>query len=89
MLLDERVARIEGRMTEQSKTLDFFRDAMNRIDGRFAQMDARFAQVDVRFDHLEDKMSRQFVWLVGIQVTTLLAMIGGLLGVIGVLAGRN
>jgi hypothetical protein len=42
-------------------------------------MDARFEGHDRRFDGLDDKMSRQFVWLVGIQVTTLVAMVGALL----------
>ena len=107
MALDERVAALEGRMTEQSQTLEFFRDAIGRIeqrfiavdqrftaleqrmDARFAQIDARFVQVDARFDRLEDKMSRQFLWIVGIQVTTLIAIVGSLIGVMGALVTRS
>ena len=107
MALDERVAALEGRMTEQSQTLEFFRDAIGRIeqrfiavdqrftaleqrmDARFAQIDARFVQVDVRFDRLEDKMSRQFLWIVGIQVTTLIAIVGSFIGVMGTLVTRS
>ena len=107
MALDERVAALEGRMTEQSQTLEFFRDAIGRIeqrfiavdqrftaleqrmDARFAQIDARFVQVDVRFDRLEDKMSRHFLWIVGIQVTTLIAIVGSLIGVMGALVTRS
>ena len=107
MALDERVAALEGRMTEQSQTLEFFRDGIGRIeqrfvavdqrftaleqrmDARFAQIDARFVQVDVRFDRLEDKMSRHFLWIVGIQVTTLIAIVGSLIGVMGALVTRS
>ena len=114
MALDERGAALEGRMSEQSQTLEFFRDAISRIeqrfiavdqrftaleqrmdarfaqvDARFAQVDARFVQVDARFDRLEDKMSRQFLWIVGIQVTTLIAIVGSLIGAMGALVTRS
>jgi hypothetical protein len=42
-------------------------------------MDTRFETVDRRFDTLDDKVSRQFVWLVGLEVTTLVAIVGALL----------
>jgi hypothetical protein len=42
-------------------------------------MDVRFEAVDRRLEGLDQKMSRQFVWLVGTQVTTLIAMLGALL----------
>ena len=35
--------------------------------------------VDRRIDGLEDKMSRQFVWTVGVQVTTFVAIVAALL----------
>ena len=35
--------------------------------------------MDRRIDTLDDKVSRHFVWLVGIQVTTLVAIVGALL----------
>ena len=121
MALDERVAALEGRMSEQSQTLEFFRDGIGRIeqrfvavdqrftaleqwmdarfaqvdarfaqvDARFAQIDGRFVQVDARFDRLEDKMSRQFLWIVGIQVTTLIAIVGSLIGAMGALVTRS
>lgn len=47
------------------------------IDRRFEAIDRRFEAVDQRLESLETKMSRQFVWLVGIQVTSLIAVAGG------------
>jgi len=67
------------------------RDEMNR---RFAQVDQRFAQVDKRFDQIDGrltrgdgrldsmdgKIDRHFTWLVGLQMATLLAVVGAVLG---------
>jgi hypothetical protein len=58
-----------------------------RIDRRFEQMDARFAQIDARFlqvearlDRLGGDLSKNFRWIVGIQITTLLTVVATLLG---------
>jgi len=50
-----------------------------RIDALEGQLDRSADKSDRRIDGLEDKMSRQFSWLVGIQVTTLVAIVGALL----------
>jgi hypothetical protein len=42
-------------------------------------MDAKFDAVDRRFERLDDKMSRQFVWMTGIQITTLVAVVAALI----------
>jgi hypothetical protein len=44
------------------------------IDRRFEAIDRRFDAVDQRFVALDAKVSRQFAWVVGIQVTTLVAI---------------
>ena len=36
--------------------------------------------MEARMDRLDEKVSRQFVWLAGIQVTGLVAVVGALLG---------
>ena len=81
--LEERVAYIEGQVSEQSHALDEVREAVrsleHRVDVRFEGVNRRFDTVDRRIDSLDDKVSRQFVWLVGLQVTTLVAIVGALL----------
>ena len=95
--LEERVAFIEGQVSEQSHAMVEVREAVrmleNRVDGRFEAMDRRFEAIDRRFeavdrrfdtvdrriDALDEKLSRYFVWLVGLQVTTLVAIVGALL----------
>ena len=92
--LEERVAYLEGQVSEHSQTLIEIRDSIRhleqRFDGRFEQMDRRFDQLERRFETrfdvydrrlegLDEKVSRHFTWLVGIQVTTLVAIVGALL----------
>jgi predicted RNase H-like nuclease (RuvC/YqgF family) len=95
--LEERVAFIEGQVSEQSHAMIEVREAVrmleHRVDGRFEAMDRRFEAMDRRFeavdrrfdtvdrriDALDEKLSRYFVWLVGLQVTTLVAIVGALL----------
>ena len=95
--LEERVAFIEGQVSEQSHAMVEVREAVrmleNRVDGRFEAMDRRFEAIDRRFeavdrrfdtvdrriDALDEKLSRYFVWLVGLQVTTIIAIVGALL----------
>ena len=117
--LEERVAYLEGQVSEQSHGLPEIRDAVrsleHRVDVRFEAVDKRFEAIDRRFDavdgrfeslqqriearfetvdrridslddkvsrqihSLDDKVSRHFVWFVGVQVTTLVAIVGALL----------
>lgn len=74
--IEERVSYLEGQLSEQSHALQELRSDIRRLDTR---MDARFDVVDRRFEALEGKMSTQFLWLVGIQITTLVAIVGALL----------
>jgi hypothetical protein len=99
--LEERVAYLEGQVSEQSHAMLEVRDAVRglerRLDVRFEAVDRRFETIDRRFENMErridtldaglsrrvdaldDKVSRQFIWVVGIQVTTLVAIVGALL----------
>ncbi len=51
----------------------------NAIDDRFGAVDDRFQAMTDRIDALDQKMSRQFVWLVGIQITVLVAVVSALI----------
>lgn len=87
--LEERVAYLEGKVEEHARGMDGMRDAIvqlgqrlvhleERMDRRFEAIDRRFEGVERRLDGLDDKLSRHFVWLVGVQVTTLAAIIAAL-----------
>ena len=98
--LEERVAYLEGQVSDQSQTMLEVREAIRhlehkmdarfetvdrRVDAGFEAVDRRFEAVDRRFDAmdrhvetLEGKLSSQFVWIIGIQVTTLVTMVAAL-----------
>jgi len=67
---------VEGQVSEHTQTLIEIRDSIRQLERRF---DARLDTIDRRIEGLDDKLGRQFSWLVGIQVTTLVAIVGALL----------
>lgn len=58
------------------------------IDQRFGAIDRRFEAVDRRFEAIDQKMDRQFLWVVGIQITTMLAVVAAMGGIAAVALGR-
>ena len=84
--MDRRFEQLEQRMDRRFEQVEA---RFAQVDARFVQMEARFSQVDQRFESLDAKMSRHFVWLVGILVTALVAVLG-VLGAItsAMLGGR-
>jgi len=80
---DERVSFLEGRVAEHSKMVNGLREAIAslelRMDHRFAsleeKMDRRFVAVDQKLGALDQKLTRHFLWLAGIVVTGVAAMI--------------
>jgi hypothetical protein len=73
--VEERIAHLEGQVTEISQVLVDLRTALRHLE--------------LRFDVLEDQMSRQFMWIVGIQMTTLLAIITMLGAIVVTLISRT
>jgi hypothetical protein len=83
--VEQRLARVEGRLEEQSQMFAMMRDALtslerrfDAIDGRFDVVDRRFAAIDSRFDTIEGKLSHNLLWTVGIQITVLFAVLTAL-----------
>jgi hypothetical protein len=70
--IEQRVAYVEGRLAEHGQVVNDIRGCIGRLEER---MDRRFDGVDRRFDRLEDRMNRLFMWQVGIQITTLTAVV--------------
>lgn len=64
--IEERVAFLDGRVREQSDTMNDLREQFRAVRD---QMDRRFEHLDARFDAIDKRMSKQFTWLVGLMVT--------------------
>ncbi len=64
--MDVRLARVEGAFEQFSLRL-------TGIESRLVQMDTR---LDSRISHLDEKVDRQFYWIVGLIVIAILVPIG-------------
>jgi chaperonin cofactor prefoldin len=72
MLLDT----VRNTCVRLDSRMDRLESRMDRLEDR---MDRRFEAVDVRFDTLERKMDQGFRWLVGIHITTFVAIAAAML----------
>ena len=82
---EERLATVGHKVEENARRTDGLREAIselgNRMERRFEAVDRRFEAIDRRFEGIERNMSGQFRWIIGIQMTTLIAMIGAIAAV--------
>ena len=76
MAVQERVALLEGQVGELSHVFEGMQAQIRAFEER---VDRRFEGTGRRIDALDGKVSRQFMWLVGLHVMTLTAIIGALL----------
>jgi tetrahydromethanopterin S-methyltransferase subunit G len=65
MAHSERLFAVEAIVNEPSHTVAGLRESSARLD-----------RMDQRFDRLEDRLAKQFGWIIGMQVTVLLAFVG-------------
>ncbi len=63
------MGQLEERMDRRFEALE------ERMDRRFEGIDKRFERIERRVDLIDDKLTRYFTWLVGIQVSTLIAVV--------------
>ena len=70
-------------MEENARRIDglheAIRDLGNRMERRFDAIDRRFETIERRFETTD----RRFLWLVGFQMTTLIAVFGAIAATLG------
>ena len=80
--VDERIAYLEGRFEEHSGNLSMARADFGAVRNDVHDLRRHVEMLDqrmsARIDGLDSKMSRQFTWIVGIQVAMLIAVVGAL-----------
>ena len=74
--VEERVAYLEGRLEDHAGTVASLRQDVADLRQLIHLLDQK---VDRLFYNLDSKVSRQFVWIVCIQVAVLLAIVGAIL----------
>lgn len=92
-IVEERLTVVEHKVEENAQRIGGLRDAIielgermdrrfesmeQRFDRRFEAIDRRFEAADRRFEKMEQTTSTHFRWIVGIQMTTLLAMVAAM-----------
>ncbi|MEW6067292.1 MAG: hypothetical protein AB1610_03225 [Nitrospirota bacterium] len=88
--IEERVAYLEGKVEEHSKAWVDLKDMIIHLEGRInaldAKVDRRIDALDAKVDRhreelsgsiraLDQKFSRYFLWIIGIQASIFLAII--------------
>jgi len=83
--LEERVAYLEGRGEEHAAAISEVRLDVRELRGEVrdlrGEMNHRFEHVEGRFDRLETRFDTRFMWMIGFQFATLMAVIAALLNV--------
>lgn len=74
--LEERVAYLEGKVEEHSRGFAELREMVLHLDQKVDRFREELAG---RIEALDQKLSTQFTWPVGIQVAVLLAVVGALI----------
>ena len=86
------VVELGRRMEQGFEAIDRRFEAIDRrfeaMERRFEAIDQRFEAIERRLDRLDQQMSRQFFWVVGIQITTVLAMTGAIAAIAAAALGR-
>ena len=87
--VDRRIDGLDGRFEAIDRRFEAIDRRFDTIDARFEAIDRRFEAVDRRFialdgqiSALDQKMSRQFLWVMGALTTVLVSVIGSLVGVV-------
>ncbi len=70
--------RMDSRFEQVDKRFDTIDRRFDAVDRRFEGMERRFEGVDRKLEQVD----RRFMWIVGTQIATLLAIVAGLFGVI-------
>ena len=68
--LGDRISRLEARVDE----------GFAQIERRLTLIEGRFTVIEGRITHVDEKMDRHFMWIVGMQFGVLFAVVGALVG---------
>ena len=83
--IDQRFEAIDRRFEAMDRRFEAIDQRLEVMERRFDRMEQR---VDQRLDRLDQQMSRQFFWVVGIQITTVLAMTGAIAAIAAAALGN-
>lgn len=88
--LEQRLNFVERQTGDQAAMIGGLRDAVSRFELRCDRIEARIDRLETRMDRFEERIDQRFLsfdrkldqrfgWLVGLQVTTLIATVAAVL----------
>ena len=77
--VEERLSRLEVNVAEHSAALGELRGLMVGLDRK---IDHLSESMERRFDHQDTKFSKFFLWVIMAQLSTLLAIVAGMFGIV-------
>jgi chromosome segregation ATPase len=80
--VDRRIDGLDGRFEAIDRRFEAVDRRFDAIDQRFAAIDRRFHDLEGLIASLDQKLSRQFLWTMGVLTTVFVSVIGTLLGVV-------
>ena len=81
-VVEDRLSWLEVKMHEVGGTLVRIEGALGNLQQMVAGLDQRIDKLDRRVDTLDDRVVKLFLWVIGIQMTTLIAIAAGLFGIV-------
>jgi hypothetical protein len=76
--VDQRLGAVGQRLDRIEQRLDRVEQRLDRVE---QQIEVRFHGIEGRFDRLEDRLFRTLVWVVGVQVTVVLVVVGSVVSI--------
>lgn len=74
--------RIEGVLGSLHHMVLGLDQRVDKLDQRIDRLEHRLDTLDHRVDKLDTRVEKQFLWVVGIQITTLVTIMAGLFGLV-------
>jgi len=68
--VNARFDRFEARMSKQYNQLE------TKLDARFDNLDLKYDRLEAKYDGLNDKMDNNHKWIIGLAISSLLAIVG-------------
>jgi predicted nuclease with TOPRIM domain len=72
---EERLSVVEAKIEQVGTTLA-------RMEAILMSLDEKVDRLDLRVDKLDARVEKQFLWVAGIQMTTLITIMAGLFGLV-------
>jgi predicted nuclease with TOPRIM domain len=82
LAVEERLTQVEAKMQQLDVTLARIETVLSSLDNKVDKLDMRMDRLDERMDRLDERMEKRFLWVIGIQMTILITIAGGLFGIV-------